>query len=100
MLVSVTEAEIGGVIFFIFFVIDPIKQFKIRAAGVAQLSPSMAPHDSNWAKLGPERGTKQPIPPTLIKNLGIPQTFLVPTYKDTHFGLWCCNHKVDKKTEN
>ena len=34
----------------------------------AQLSPSMAPQDSNRAKLGPEQGTKQPIPPTFIKN--------------------------------
>ena len=30
---------------------------------MSQLSPSMAPQDSNRAKLGPERGTKQLILP-------------------------------------
>ena len=35
--------------------------------------------DSNRAKLGPEQGTKQQIPPTFIKNWGIPQIFWVYT---------------------
>ena len=66
----------------------------------AQLSPSMAPHDSNRAKLGPERGTKQPIPPTRPTRLIRPRTFWGSTYKNAPFGFCGCSHKVDNKTEN
>ena len=56
--------------------------------------------DSNRAKLGAEQGTKQPIPPTFIKNWPIPRTFWGSTYKNIPFGFCCCSHKVDNKTEN
>ena len=65
-----------------------------------QLSTSMAPHDSNRAKLGPERGTKQPIPPTRPTHLIRPRTFWGSTYKNAPFGFCGCSHKVDNKTEN
>ena len=56
--------------------------------------------NSNRAKLGREQGTKQPIPPTFIKNWLIPRTFWGSTYKNTPFGFCGCSHKVDNKTEN
>ena len=65
-----------------------------------QLSPSMAPQDSNRAKLGPERGTKQPIPPTRPTRLTRPRTFWGSTYKNAPFGFCGCSHKVDNKTKN
>ena len=55
---------------------------------------------SSMAKFGPEQGSKQRIPPTFIKNWGIPRTFWVPSYKNTYFTNWVCNHKVDKKPQN
>ena len=55
---------------------------------------------SNRAKLGPEQGTKKPIPPNFIKNWPIPRTFWGSTYKNTPFGFCGCSHKVDNKTKN
>ena len=60
----------------------------------------MAPHDSNRAKLGPQRGTKQPIPPTRPTRLIDPLTFWGSTYKNASFGFCGCSHKVDNKTKN
>ena len=47
---------------------------------------------SNGAKFGSEQGSKQRIPPTFIRNLGITRTFLIPTFKNTPFGHWFCKH--------
>ena len=52
------------------------------------------------AKLRPEQGSKQPIPPSLDQNKLIPQTFWVPTYRNTPFGFWACNRKIDNKPQN
>ena len=62
------------------------KEWQIRPPLLFQTTRG---RDTNKAKLGPEQGTKQRIPPTFIKNWGIPQTFFVPTYKYTPFGVWC-----------
>lgn len=55
---------------------------------------------SNRAKLGPEQGTKQPIPPTRPTRLIRPWTFWGSTYKNAPFGFCGCSHKVDNKTYN
>ena len=75
------------------------KVYISRGAGALLLQTTRRRY-SNRAKLGPEQGTKQPIPPTRPTRLTRPQTFWGSTYKNAPFGFCGCSHKVDNKIEN
>ena len=75
------------------------KVYISRGAGALLLQTTRRRY-SNRAKLGPEQGTKQPIPPTRPTRLTCPRTFWGSTYKNAPFGFCGCSHKVDNKTEN